>query len=253
MKALLLTALFLPVALASTTGPEDARSEYRRLTKEYAKATKEYERDLERNTEALTKEEVAEYEADWNPNHAYVELFAEQGALFAGSDNAVMFLEWIVKYAMMDGDVLSAACDQALATLLDHHRDNEGFRSTISNAGYMSFQLTKQRVLAILARVIDYGDEELSLSAFFSRGVAYSDRDATKDDREFAMSAFKRVIELAPDSTLAKTANGYIFEMENLQIGNIAPDIQGPDLDGVSFRLSDYRGKVVFLDFWGDW
>jgi hypothetical protein len=32
-----------------------------------------------------------------------------------------------------------------------------------------------------------------------------------------------------------------------------APEIAGEDLDGVPFRLSDYRGKVVLLDFWGDW
>ena len=32
-----------------------------------------------------------------------------------------------------------------------------------------------------------------------------------------------------------------------------APDIIGHDLDGVPFKLSDYRGKVVVIDFWGDW
>ena len=37
------------------------------------------------------------------------------------------------------------------------------------------------------------------------------------------------------------------------EIGNLAPKIQGEDLDGVKFKLSDYRGKVVVLDFWGDW
>jgi thiol-disulfide isomerase/thioredoxin len=36
-------------------------------------------------------------------------------------------------------------------------------------------------------------------------------------------------------------------------IGNLAPDIEGVDLDGERFKLSDYRGKVVVLDFWGDW
>lgn len=40
---------------------------------------------------------------------------------------------------------------------------------------------------------------------------------------------------------------------EMLQVGSVAPDIEGNDLDGVAFKLSDYRGKVVVLDFWGDW
>ncbi len=37
------------------------------------------------------------------------------------------------------------------------------------------------------------------------------------------------------------------------EIGNQAPEISGEDIDGTPFKLSDYRGKVVVLDFWGDW
>ena len=33
----------------------------------------------------------------------------------------------------------------------------------------------------------------------------------------------------------------------------MAGEIEGTDQDGVAFKLSDYRGKVVVLDFWGDW
>lgn len=40
---------------------------------------------------------------------------------------------------------------------------------------------------------------------------------------------------------------------KDLEIGKVAPEIQGKDVDGKSFKLSDYRGKVVVLDFWGDW
>jgi hypothetical protein len=36
-------------------------------------------------------------------------------------------------------------------------------------------------------------------------------------------------------------------------LGTEAPEIVGVDLDGVEFKLSDYRGKVVMLDFYGDW
>ena len=38
-----------------------------------------------------------------------------------------------------------------------------------------------------------------------------------------------------------------------LAIGNQAPEIEAEDLDGQTFKLSDYRGKVVMLDFWGNW
>jgi cytochrome oxidase Cu insertion factor (SCO1/SenC/PrrC family) len=40
---------------------------------------------------------------------------------------------------------------------------------------------------------------------------------------------------------------------EGIKIGDRAPDIQGEDADGKTFRLSDYRGKVVLLDFWAGW
>jgi hypothetical protein len=37
------------------------------------------------------------------------------------------------------------------------------------------------------------------------------------------------------------------------QVGVSAPEIEANDLDGKRFKLSDYRGKVVLLDFWGNW
>lgn len=53
--------------------------------------------------------------------------------------------------------------------------------------------------------------------------------------------------------TYGTLVEGMIFARENLQIGCVAEDIVGEDLDGEEFKLSDYRGKVVVLDFWGDW
>ena len=41
--------------------------------------------------------------------------------------------------------------------------------------------------------------------------------------------------------------------LRTLRVGKEAPDIAGPDLDDKKFKLSDYRGKVVLLDFWGNW
>jgi len=36
-------------------------------------------------------------------------------------------------------------------------------------------------------------------------------------------------------------------------IGKELPEIEGVDTDGKRFKISDYRGKVVMIDFWGDW
>ncbi len=35
--------------------------------------------------------------------------------------------------------------------------------------------------------------------------------------------------------------------------GDTIPEIEGKDLDGERFALSDYQGKVLMIDFWGDW
>ena len=36
-------------------------------------------------------------------------------------------------------------------------------------------------------------------------------------------------------------------------VGNTAPEMDGFDADGKPLKLSDYRGKVVLLDFWATW
>jgi hypothetical protein len=53
--------------------------------------------------------------------------------------------------------------------------------------------------------------------------------------------------------SLGDMAKNELFVLRNLAIGKVAPDIEGEDIDGARFKLSDYRGKVVILDFWGHW
>jgi peroxiredoxin len=46
---------------------------------------------------------------------------------------------------------------------------------------------------------------------------------------------------------------GGVAPVPVLQKGSEAPEIEGEDLDGKPMKLSEFRGKVVVLDFWGDW
>lgn len=81
--------------------------------------------------------------------------------------------------------------------------------------------------------------------------------DSDKFEKE-AVQLFTEVLEKYGDEeydrkTIGDYAKSAIFEIQHLGIGKTAPEIIGEDIDGVAMSLSDYRGKVVMLDFWGHW
>jgi hypothetical protein len=55
------------------------------------------------------------------------------------------------------------------------------------------------------------------------------------------------------DEILQRWIKDLKYKVTHLVVGCEAPDIEGFDQDGKKFRLSDYRGKVVLLPFWGIW
>jgi len=52
---------------------------------------------------------------------------------------------------------------------------------------------------------------------------------------------------------LGPLANIQEFKLAHLSVGGVAPEITGKDVFGKPLKLSDFRGKIVLLDFWGDW
>ena len=57
----------------------------------------------------------------------------------------------------------------------------------------------------------------------------------------------------AESDSIREASARSVWKLENLQVGMVAPDIVAKDLDGEELKLSDYAGKVVVIDFWGDW
>jgi S1-C subfamily serine protease/peroxiredoxin len=55
------------------------------------------------------------------------------------------------------------------------------------------------------------------------------------------------------DRSLGERVEPQLFECRSLKVGAPVPEIEGPDVDGREFKLSDHRGKVVLLEFWADW
>ena len=57
----------------------------------------------------------------------------------------------------------------------------------------------------------------------------------------------------AEGMTLGKLAGDKLHALRTVGVGMVAPEIEGTDVDGAPLRLSDYRGKVVMIVFWGTW
>jgi thiol-disulfide isomerase/thioredoxin len=53
--------------------------------------------------------------------------------------------------------------------------------------------------------------------------------------------------------TIADIAGSELRELRQLSVGKVAPEIEGESVDGKRLKLSDYRGKVVVLNFWASW
>jgi hypothetical protein len=79
----------------------------------------------------------------------------------------------------------------------------------------------------------DRGKAKLEIEAMFEQaGEKYSD------------------VKLPGGETVAERAKAELFGIRRTSVGTAAADIEGEDQDSVRFKLSDYRGKVVLLDFW---
>ena len=61
------------------------------------------------------------------------------------------------------------------------------------------------------------------------------------------------MVEEKAKGPLVKQLADLRFALKHLTVGRPAMEIEAEDIDGKKFKLSDYRGKVVVLDFWGNW
>src|SRR5262249_49409358 len=76
-------------------------------------------------------------------------------------------------------------------------------------------------------------------------------QEATEAEELFERAAAKYADVKTPFfGMVGDKAKAELFEIRHLAVGKEAPNIEGVDQDGKKFKLSDYKGKVVMLDFW---
>jgi len=138
-----------------------------------------------------------------------------------------------------------------LKLLTEHHVENPKINQIV---GRFYYSQDTSELAAFLNKVI----EKNSSRDIQANAMLILARTKMNKSPEEATKLLETVLEKYKDipnfeTAIAKRVNSNLFEMRNLQIGKVVPDIEGEDVDGKKFKLSDYRGKVVMLDFWGHW
>jgi hypothetical protein len=129
--------------------------------------------------------------------------------------------------------------------LKEHHIESEKLADACQMLAYSRSKENRE----FLKTVVEKNPHDKAKGA---ASLALGQMLAESDPQE-AEKHFNAVIEKYGSKSQKERAKGELFEMHNLAIGKVAPEIEGEDVDSRKFKLSDYRGKVVVIDFWGDW
>lgn len=73
------------------------------------------------------------------------------------------------------------------------------------------------------------------------------------DDMARVEATYARALAASPSEKTQARIHASLFALRNLRVGQKAPELEGPGLNGETVKLSDYKGRVVFLEFWGFW
>ena len=214
---------------------------------EYRKAKTEAER-----TAVLEKQPKA---ADHLPG--FIEV-AEQSA---GTETAAKAWMWVLRLSGQaeDDEVTNVAIE---ALMRDHVSSKEIGELPGLIGSMLSRKLGVEKSEAMLRELIAKtqapavkGAALYSLAALIDEQEPEAGSERAKEVRTLMESVAQDYADVkdARGRPIGKRAEGWLFEKDHLQVGNTAPEVEATDLSGVAFKLSDYRGKVVLLDFWGNW
>src|SRR5713101_6424644 len=254
--------------------------QYKALVKEHQDATEVFSKAY---TEAMTDEERKKVIAN-SPWDKFAPRFLELAQKYPKEPVAVDALVWVLSDSSEAVGAKDSPRAKAIALLLrDHIRSDKlgsvcprmRFDFAPESETFLRSVLERNphqevRALACLAlaqflcnrlRLLDLVQDGPDLAKHYEGlfGKDYLEQLLRQDRAKVAKEA-EVLFELAADKyrdvkiptrgTVGEEAKSELFEIRHLAVGKEAPEIEGEDQNGKKFKLSDYRGKVVLLDFW---
>jgi hypothetical protein len=241
-----------PGAQAGT--PSASQQKLDEILARYEKALAAWEKTLD---DVKTAEEYSAAN-EKRPGNEFLDELEPVAREAKGTPTAAQAWAKYAEIASILGNVKQVAT--AVKILVEEHVDSpllSPISSMIANAKVMKFSEGEP----LIRRLIEKSpDKAVQASAMFVLGTKLLGGKSPKPERVAEGRALLEKLQkdYAGVKTLrgqeyAAVAEGYLFELDYLQIGKTPPDFEVTDENGVKFKLSDYRGKVVVIDFWGNW
>ena len=243
------------ILLSGSSPPQDQEARARDLARIEARFAEERKQWLEFAKQASTPEERAELAAAV-PREEFVP--ALEGIAAAESTSDVGARAWLacLRIASLLDD--RALFERALERLVTDHVASVEMGGLALELVYGAPAWTAPPAAAalrtILAKNPDKGIQagclaELALlvgldESFGAEGRAEAERLLARIEAAYGTADF-----IGMKGT--EFAAGARHEITQLRVGAVAPDFEALDEAGTRFKLSDYRGQVVLLDFWG--
>lgn len=176
----------------------------------------------------------------------YAGKFLELASAHPEGRTAYASLNWVAMLAT-DPELQNQAIDR----LVNEHIDSEGLSRLCSQ---MARRTPSDKSKAQLTVMMEKSPHEIVRgTATMALARQLSALPAEQQDETKIKDLYQSVVDqYGAFPQLVAAANASLARFR-FRIGQVAPEIEGTDLDGEAFKLSDYRGKVVVLDFWGDW
>ncbi len=252
-------------------------AEFEKLRFDYGNAVAKFEdRDAPRGR--LLGGEIKVRDMTGHPAHEYLQRFKDIAGRTGNPAYGLIANQDLIVVAGVVGD--TQAQDVAVTRLVEHFADTPGMEKFISSlparpekgfivpisatprAVYASMGLfdgffmnlppaqRAKKVLDVLTQI-----DNATTSKSVKTGIVNARMQMARMGGDAALEKkyYEELIAKYPDSPQAKVASADVHERDTLSVGSTVPDFEAVDAQGTVFKLSDYRGKVVLLDFWGFW
>jgi hypothetical protein len=218
---------------------------YEQIIKGYEQARVDF---FSKYRTAKTDEERQKLAADYPRPDKYAEQALSLAKENLEDDFAVKALVWAAMNA--SGGPVG---NEAIELIQENFVESKELGSLCARLVYVRTPAAKKLLDAVLEKNPHREVQAQACLAMANAAMPRGEGSTEKAEALFQQLADKYGDVKAYRGTMGEMAERYLFELRNLTIGKVAPEIEGEDLDGEHFKLSDYRGKVVVLDFWGNW